>query len=309
MPDAPDTADTPDTPRAARADPAACGACHRAIHGEWQDSAHGRAFTDPIYRKAIARVPRPEQCHGCHAPESVLDRLGKMPRTRTERLDDGITCSSCHEQGGAVHGPFGAETAAHASVKDPVFSDKGSIALCSGCHDKRIADVLPLAKEFAAAGLAEKGKSCAGCHMPEITRPLAVDPATGAPSGPPRPGRSHELLGPADAEFCERAFAFRAERAGDRVLVFVKNRAGHGVPGLAAMREFPVALAVRDASGKALREHRLVFSGDNRLLVEEERRIEIAGAAGAVAVDVAVDHVFQGKIVATVLRRTLHLGR
>src|SRR5690606_7065510 len=68
---------------------AECGRCHAEIHAEWQDSAHGEAFTDPAWQAALARTRRPELCWPCHAPEPVHRRLGRMPAVRATHREEG----------------------------------------------------------------------------------------------------------------------------------------------------------------------------------------------------------------------------
>jgi hypothetical protein len=284
-----------------------CGQCHREIHAEWQRSAHATAFTDPAFQQELRSRQRPERCIPCHAPQSVPERLGRMPRARSADPHEGITCVACHRRGEQILGPFGAATEAHDSAADPTFQGAGSTALCSGCHDLRIADVLPLAREFAAAGFGADGRSCASCHMPAVTRPLAVDPASGAATGPARAGRSHALLGPDDAAFCQQAFEFRVEQRGKATLVHVANTAGHGVPGLVARRVFAIALRQLDAAGRVLHEQTVRISGDNRLLVGEDREVQICRQPGAVRVAVQVDHYYLGKLLATLVQQELPL--
>ncbi len=293
-PDAPAAVAThPQDPQAARPAAAAdCGRCHQAIHDEWRASAHGRAFTDPVYQAALKGRARPELCHGCHIPQNVLDRLGQKPRPRADHHHDGVGCVACHARGEAIHGPFGAATDAHRSVKDPVFGDQGSTALCSSCHATAIADVLPLARDFAEAGLQAKGKSCVGCHMAAVERPLAVDPATGAAAGPARHGRSHALRGPGDPLFCAEAFALTVAAHGAGLRLRVRNKAGHRVPGLARLRAFVMRFRVVDGGGRTLHELPFTVDGDNPLLVGETRILDLPRPDGAVAVLATVHHRF-----------------
>lgn len=284
---------------------ASCGRCHDAVHAEWLDSAHARAFTDPVFQRHLATRNRPQFCLPCHVPESVPDRLGTLPRAREERRDEGVTCAACHLRGETVLGPHGGDTPAHALARDPLFERRGSTALCSSCHDTAIASVLPLGREFAASNR-DGDESCIGCHMPSTRRPPARDPATGEPAGAVRGGRSHRLLGPGDPAFCASAFRFRLERHAAGLSVFLANGAGHGVPGL-ALRAFPVRLSLQDARGRELHAESLTISSENRLLVDEERRIALPAVEGAVALRVVVDHVFDGKRAATVVDQELEL--
>lgn len=287
------------------AEAAHCGTCHKAVHDEWRGSAHGRAFTDPVYQRALKGRERPELCHNCHTPARVLDRLGKMPKVRTDHVEEGITCVSCHRRGEAIHGPFGAETTAHASVQDAAF--QGSSALCSSCHGTRIADVLPVAKDFEAAKLEQQGLSCTGCHMPQLERALAVEPGTDKPSGPVRRGRSHALLGPGDPAFCAKAFAFAVKVHQGRVRVQIGNEAGHRIPGLIGLRSFPMKLRLLDEKGACLHEQPFTISSDNPLQVQEVRFVDLPQPKGTVSLQVLVDHVFDGRTVARVVEQTLEV--
>ncbi len=292
----------------ALATPEDCRACHPTVFGEWSESAHARAFVDPVFQRALATRREPERCIPCHAPGSALDRLGKMPKARPERRHEGVDCASCHVQAEVVHGPWGAETAAHKSVRNPAFGKQGSVALCSSCHDLAIADVLPLGREFRALVGADGDESCIGCHMESVRRAPAHDPATGAPLGEPKAGRSHRLLGPSDPEFCATAFEFGLEAGQDgaRELV-LHNGAGHGVPGLARLRRFLLRIRLLDKDRRVLHEENAVISWRNRLLADEERRWRLPQLAAAVAVQVQVDHTFADQRPAQVLERTMEL--
>jgi len=286
---------------------ARCGSCHVTVHAEWHDSAHARAYVDPVFQKALAVRTRPDLCLPCHVPQSALDRLGQLPRARQQQLDDGVACAACHRRGDAVHGPTGPATTAHATVADPAFLRRGSVGLCTGCHDLRIADVLPLGRDFIAAGLLDDGESCVGCHMDPVQRAPAQDPATGQDNVPVRRGRSHRLLGPADPLFCASAFLLRVERDARGTALVVANGAGHGVPGLARLRTFDFRLQWLDRTGRALGADSFQISWQHRLLAEEHRRVPLRMVDGAVAVRVQVDHIFAGQKPATVIDRTLEL--
>lgn len=294
-------------PQPAPTAPAECGRCHTEIHREWQGSAHATAFTDPIFQKSLQRRRQPAHCLPCHVPERVLERLGNMPRARAQQHEHGITCVACHDNGAGMQGPFDCDTQAHPTQKNAAFTDQGSTALCASCHATAIADVLPLARDFAGSSLPGRGKTCAGCHMPELVRALAVDPQRGTASGPQRGGRSHQLLGPGDPAFCKDAFALRLERRADGLQLAVRNAAGHRVPGIARVRSFPIAIRLRDGKGRQLHERQIVVSSDDPLLVDEERQILLPDEPGTAVVEVSIDHVFHGKTVANLIRRELKL--
>lgn len=285
---------------------ARCGRCHTDVHGEWAASAHGRAHTDTRYQQALKSRREPQRCLPCHAPASVLDRLGQLPRVRATAHEEGVHCAACHLRGDVVHGPRGPATEAHATHKDPVFQRPASVALCRGCHDLRIADVLPLAREYARSSHANDGQGCVGCHMPAVDR-AAMTHADGGIAAPERRGRSHRLLGPDDEAFCGSAFAFRLASRQGGLRLFVANTAGHGIPGLARHRTFAVRLLLQGRDRRVLHEEALLFSGSNRLLVDEERQIDLPRPEGVVALQVLVDHHFAGRRIATVLDQTLDL--
>lgn len=273
---------------------ASCGRCHVAIHDEWSGSRHAQAWTSPTYTRALRDLERPERCHGCHAPEPVLPRLGRPPAARAESRHEGVTCRSCHAtRRDGIGGPFGAPTDAHASEEHPAFGESGSLHLCGSCHDLRIGPVLPLARDFRAAGLADRGKSCIGCHMPRVRRPIARDPDTGAPSGATRAGRSHALRGPSDPEFCAEAFKIVVRRDGDRLELAVGNRAGHRVPGLVT-RRFVFEVAQQDGGGRELRRDEVTLSAENPIWAAETRRFRFRLAPSAAAAEVVVHHRFGG---------------
>jgi nitrate/TMAO reductase-like tetraheme cytochrome c subunit len=284
---------------------ASCGSCHIDVHAEWQDSAHARAFVDPVFQAQLATRAEPEHCVPCHAPGPVLERLGQMPHARKDHREEGIHCIACHQSGTDIHGPNGSATSAHTTVKDAAFTRRGSFGLCRSCHDMKIADVLPLSREFEKAGLLEQDASCIGCHMETTYRAPAgirVDPASQT-----RRGRSHRLLGPGDAEFCSSAFLLRVEWRGNQRVLIIANGAGHGVPGLARLRSFLLLATLVDRAGRKLADCSLTISSDDRLLATEERHLPLPMANSAVSVIVRVEHWFLGKKLATVIDQTLEI--
>ena len=291
-----------------------CGECHPTIFKEWGGSAHSRAWTDDVYQKKLKekkeKHPRklePTVCYPCHVPQSVLERLGKKPRRRKDRntLHEGITCVSCHLHDGKIHGPFGSTTDAHPVEKNPVFTPKNVYGLCASCHDKTIGPVLALGRDFKGAGLDKAGKSCIGCHMPEVERHIAVN-ALGKPVGPKRKGRRHDILGPGDPEFLATAFKLSAKRDGKDAVVVVENEAGHKVPGL-TLRRFVFHVRQLGADGKELAAGKFELHHENLLKVGEKRYFPFARKPGATRLQIRAEHVFEGKVVARFIEKTLDL--
>lgn len=269
-----------------------CARCHAEIAAEWQGSAHARAFTDPVWKKAAAATTDPQRCTGCHAPEPVQRRLGRPPEARADERVHGVSCVACHEHRGSIQGPFGTMVDGHAADANPLFASSSSVHLCASCHDTRIGPVLPLARDFRNSSHARAGKSCVNCHMPRLERTIATDPATGKPSGPVREGRSHELLGPTDVDFAASAFAVEARRVGERVRVAISNLAGHRVPGLVGRSfEFEVE---QFAGERSLGSDTIRLTAENLLLVDEERRFRLQLRVGSTAAVVRVRHVLSG---------------
>ena len=291
-----------------------CGECHKAIYKEWQLSAHSRAWTNEVYQKQLKekkeahkKKAEPVVCYNCHVPQSVLARLGKKPRRRQDRKNfhEGITCVSCHENGGNIHGPYGSKTDAHPVEKNPVFTTKNVVKLCRSCHNTKIGPVLKVAKDFEDAGLAAKGKSCIGCHMREVERYIAVN-ALGKPVGQKRKGRQHDILGPRDVKFLASAFKLDSKRNGKDIEVIVTNEAGHKVPAL-ILRRFVFHVRQLDASGAELAHDKFELHHENLLKVTEKRHFAFPFKEGARKLEVRAEHVFEGQVVAEFLKTSLDL--
>ena len=282
---------------------AACGRCHVEDFREWKASAHANAWTDPVYQRALVGKPRPELCHGCHIPSDVSKRLGKRPDARKVALEDGVHCVACHRSGATMLGPFGSTTDAHPSEKDPAFSAPGANALCASCHATKIGPVLPLARDFEAAGVGERGKSCIGCHMPERTRPIAFDPVTGRPTGSSRATRSHAMRGPGDAEFCATAFDVAVRRSGEEIVITITNAAGHRVPGLVGRKFLVRARQLDDSDREVRKQDGTEISSDNELRCRETREVRFLAASGMSSIEVTIEHHASDKPVATILQK------
>ena len=260
----------------------ACAACHAEVVEEWAATAHGVAWVDEVYQEALARRSRPELCYGCHVPEPLLatGALPRRPRARDEH-HRGVDCESCHAgPDGAMLGPRGTATAAHPSAASELMSGGGSSALCAACHATSIGPVIGIAKDFLAADLARRGRSCVGCHMAPVERSWAEVDGRRSPA---RTGRSHALQTPRDPSFLRRAFHLSAAREAGGVRVSVANAAGHRVPGLIG-REIRLSFELVDAAGVVIGRGELVVDATVYLPLGAERQLMLAGAGERVLV-------------------------
>ena len=210
----------------------ACASCHTEVAVEWASSAHGLAWQDEHYRRALEETRRPESCHACHIPEPLLatDTLVERVEPRADVLEFGISCESCHlGRDGTMLGPRGTSVDAHPSRASGFFEGAGSNALCVLCHSTNIGPVIGVAKDFTSSARSEQGRTCVGCHMASVERSWA----SGAPL---RVGRSHALQTPRDPTFLRRAFDLQWKGAAGEQRLVVENRAGHRVPGLVGRR-------------------------------------------------------------------------
>lgn len=138
-----------------------CGACHVEIYDEFRASAHAGAWTDPVFHRATAEHAF-QECLGCHAPQSVY--VEGDPVLRGARREEGVTCISCHFDGGVLAGP-----APPSALVDPhPIAERREIYLrsdlCGKCHQGTFA-------EWQAARLGDR-RTCQDCHMPKTTRKL-----------------------------------------------------------------------------------------------------------------------------------------
>lgn len=183
---------------------AECGECHADHYREWQSSAHGTSFTNPVFVAEFRHRHLPSCVH-CHAP-------------RGER-EGGVDCATCHVRDGAVLNPTVSGRAPHASRAAPELATESA---CASCHefdfDDQPGDRLQrTVSEWAGSRHAET--SCQGCHLP------------------PRGGRhAHHFPGGLDAELLRDAITVRSASARvDEGLTRVRlelaaDRAGHAVP-------------------------------------------------------------------------------
>lgn len=149
----------------ARNVPATCSACHAFILDEWQESAHGKAWT-----AGDVKGPVCVDCHGAHEiyhPREIAERL-RMPSK----------CAECHS--GRYHSY---RDTFHGKVTGLGFV---SAATCGDCHTPH--HNLPASHPRSSVHPASLGKTCGECHG-AVTASFAsfkphLDPSDRASAGP-----------------------------------------------------------------------------------------------------------------------------
>jgi len=141
--------------------PSNCADCHREIVGQWEESAHSRAWTNPQF-VAATDGRRNEACLPCHAPNPLLEQPPTdPPQLRATRRESGVDCQACHSVACAYAGPY------RSWGPHPVKKDRTRLpcsALCGSCHTVEYEEYLSLYAPVAEA--AGEHRQCATCHMP-----------------------------------------------------------------------------------------------------------------------------------------------
>lgn len=166
-----------------------CGQCHEFEYKTWRDSAHGKAFTNPVFAHAVQR-DRDGWCLNCHTPlwsgkdadvERIIGWLAKPADVRAQMpayLDQGITCAVCHVRDGQIVGS-GKKARDPTGKKHEVLIDKNlrSEKFCAGCHQFNFpAEIKPVVvyqhsppmqnvvNEHLSLRKLFSDKRCADCH-------------------------------------------------------------------------------------------------------------------------------------------------
>jgi hypothetical protein len=225
-----------------------CSGCHERVVSEWRTSMHAHALSSPVmvaqnnlaHRETLSSTSYPDPqnvCVNCHGP--LATKLAKSPLlpfkaegalAEPALVDEGITCSVCHQwqgesktagggltafQDGLVPGrtffgpyddPVG--NAYHRSESSALFKDPTE--LCRNCHsvqydrngDGKIERGTDLVlqtlfdewRDYAKTG----GASCVDCHMPVVQGSRAAEsaliPLEQDADAPARTLRSHRFI-------------------------------------------------------------------------------------------------------------------
>jgi predicted CXXCH cytochrome family protein len=135
-----------------------CVTCHTDFQMTWQNGAHGKAGTDPIFLEEWTKQGKPGACLVCHT-------TGYDPTTATYKAD-GVTCEACHGPAPADH------------PKSPMPVDR-STDLCGRCHsDTRFGW-----QGWKVSTHYQRGMDCATCHDPHsASLKKMAGPRTAAPT-------------------------------------------------------------------------------------------------------------------------------
>ena len=250
-----------------------CGLCHEEIYEEWKSSIMAQAWTEPYFQVDFVWDNSLQICKNCHIPlenqqedlvlgfndRSKLDPILKPnPNFDPVLQNEGVTCAVCHvDEDGVILGPFDLKTAAHPTRKDERFSDGSSV--CKKCHwvqgsrwDMFLK--LPPCGNFAEIKKTGKKVNCVKCHMPRVTRAMAID-------SPVRTGGRHTWRGGHDPEMVKKAAKIEVQEDADstaskkKYTLSVTNvGTEHRLPTGTPDRHLEVSFRLYDAKGKLIKK-------------------------------------------------------
>jgi hypothetical protein len=159
----------------------------------------------------------PSHCPDCHQKEqqefmrSLMAVAAGTPDYISEwgHTERAAGCLKCHAPGG---GKGVVCNDCHGDTGHP-YPKLAVPGICARCHD---APGELTVRSFSQSSAARRGEDCLGCHLPGN-------------------GISHDFQGPARQGFLEGAarlrISLRRDAEGDAVLIRIRHRAGHALPG------------------------------------------------------------------------------
>lgn len=208
-----------------------CAACHPADHKDWQESVHGRAYTNELFQDSLDIEPA-VWCVNCHAPLAeqalppvkgqirIADRNPvENPKIKALRAE-GINCAACHIRDGKIYTNH-SEGAAKGEPYHPMKYDPylGSAGFCRGCHQfnfpyfaaDKVVEYGPSPmqntyNEWRASPVSWIGISCNDCHGSRA---------------------NHKVYGPHTPGWLEKKISLEAFRTDDCVTAILTLR---GIP-------------------------------------------------------------------------------
>lgn len=231
-----------------------CIECHALIAEEWRQSFHYQSLSGPFWARInnkglstlfkTLRVP----CKNCHAPANVLDLPeGSNPALRTDNLELGVDCVSCHVSKQGITGSGRTKGAPHEVFVDERFlqPELTSTRLCAHCHEEQ-EGAGKVITAWKRSKFASEGVTCIDCHMPNIEAAVTM-------TGPPRLRRSHRFPGDKDIGMLRKALNASIEVSEDRraIVRIVNDRVGHDFPA-SGTNSLIVKVVTEDESGKVM---------------------------------------------------------
>ena len=183
--------------------------CHSNFIGEWQQSMHAKALSDPLFKAKVEEANGASGgklgpfCLKCHGPVGTMTNQLSSNDTNTASAQ-GIPCSFCHQvtdssnptnnvsllvdPSGVYRAQIAAPQAPHPTAVSPFHNTS---EICGSCHNvAHPGNGLPVEAtytEWQNSPQAKDGVTCQDCHM--STAPGQVGPTVGwsAGGGPRRP--------------------------------------------------------------------------------------------------------------------------
>lgn len=245
-----------------------CGVCHTAIYQEWSQSIHAHAWVEEYYVADMAFEENPPVCKNCHIQlerqreNKVVgfkdaDRLYPLtvpnPDFDPVLQNEGVTCAVCHVRDGKIIGPYPTTAAPHPVVVQPEFLS--AISPCKICHvlpGKRWDMFYDRSPCGTLSEITERNikADCVGCHLPRVTRPMAV-------GGPVRTGGKHLFQGghtPSQVKNSLRVDLGHRKYRNDLIFTATLTNYGahHHLPTGTPDRHLTLTFTLRDANQKVI---------------------------------------------------------
>lgn len=231
-----------------------CKPCHEDIYKEWEASRHTKAWTSKEFTTQSQNRTKAE-CLTCHGPKPIFETgIGKEPVLRTDNLEAGVTCITCHRQNKTSVGPYKDSKADCNPVYTADFDDNRT---CEMCHKNTSA-------EWKTSSFSKVGTNgyatCAKCHMKPVKRPAAKD-------GKIREVYTHGTYGGYDLKALQEAvrnLTVTAENGKVRITL-TNDCTGHSLPSGTVGRQLLIMTAIKDENDKTVAMNREVYEkGDNK---------------------------------------------
>ena len=266
--------------------PQKCGACHKKIFQEWNDSMMSKSYThswDQVeyFELALPHAQKLEKvsgvkagCIACHGPLAFLSGdIPPKPADKNTRANEGVSCEICHNITGTNQKePFNfsweitpgkTKNGPRKDAKSPFHKSRfsnfhKSAEFCATCHDEQSpygAWVKATYREWKNGPYAKEGVVCQDCHMHKA-------PGKSTSMGKNRPDIAHhvfqgshsdsKLKGAIDlALYANKKALSTGNNLKLRVVLF-NGKAGHYIPsGSSEERMLWLEVWAIDANGKS----------------------------------------------------------